>query len=176
MACASAGQVVPRGGPGYSLPMCPGGPLPAQPSPGLLESAVWSGHVCHLSPLLSQGSVLTGVSRAGSAVASSAPAREGELEEGLKVLPGPLSHPSWSFRGAHRCSRGLWPPGSPLALLRRRPSSCLQDLHIWLGLKHPNSNGHDFNPGTAILRALTSQSGVRLSRVGPGRSGGRALG
>lgn len=78
--------------------------------------------------------------------------------------------------GAHRRAQGLWPPESPLALLRRRPRSCFQGLQIWLGLKHLNGKGHDFNPETAILRAMASQSGFRLYRVGPGRAGGRALG
>lgn len=94
MIWVSAGQVVPRGCSVYSLYMCPGSSLSAKPSPALLESAVWSDHICHLFPLPSRGSVLTGVSRAGAVVASSALAREGELEESLEVLPSSLSYPN----------------------------------------------------------------------------------
>lgn len=61
-----------------------GSPLPAQPSPALLESTVWSDPVCQLSALLSHGSVLTGVSEAGAA-----PARKEELGEGPEALPSP---------------------------------------------------------------------------------------
>lgn len=104
-------------------------PLPSQPSPALLESTVRSDHVCQLSACLSYGSVLTGVSKAGTAhVASSA------LEEGLDTLLRAMSCPSW--RGSEVARGGmvgrpgvfrhipvLWPLGSPFALRRRKPRS-----------------------------------------------------
>lgn len=82
--------------------MCPA--APCQPSPALLECAVRSGPVSQRSTVLSHGSVWTGVSRAGAAdIASSAPAREEKLEEGLETLPSPLSYPGW--RGSDTAGR-----------------------------------------------------------------------
>ena len=141
------------------LPLCPGSSLPAQPA--LLERMGWSDHVCQLFALLSCGSVLTGVSRAGTADVSSS-ALDTEQEEGLAVLPSPCSTPAggrWScqagrlgrlgvFRGAQGHVPSLWPPGSPLLCLGEGPG-LLKAFHIWWRLKPPSGKGHDSNPVTA---------------------------
>lgn len=136
---ASAGQTSPCEA--AQCVACVSSHFPPQPSPALLGSTVRSDHVCQLSACLSYGSVLTGVSEAGTAhVASSA------LEEGLDTLLWAMSCPSW--RGSEVARGGmvgrpgvfrhipvLWPPGSPFALLRRKPRSFFTALQIWWRLK-----------------------------------------
>ena len=74
-----------------------------------------------LSTLLSCGSVLTGVSRAGMGdVASSALAEEKEQEEGPKVLPRPLCCPSW--RGT--CQGERWASLGFLEVLKYVSQAC----------------------------------------------------
>ena len=133
---------------------------PARP----IGITAWSECICQFFTLLSCGSVLTGVSRAGTAdVASSALAGEEEREEGLEVLPSPLSCP--------RCSRTCPRPVTcrkPLALLRRRLRSSSRFCTSGGDEKNPTAKAmilsHWLHPA-----AVTSQSGFRLSCLGPGK-------
>lgn len=102
-------------------PMCPGSSLSARPA--LLESTAWSECICQFFALLSCGSVLTGVSRAGTAgVASSALAGEKEQEEGVEVLPSSLSCPSW--QGTEAAGEEGWAGRASLKVLKDVPQAC----------------------------------------------------
>lgn len=162
-----------------SLPVCPARPSPAQPSPAGKHGVVrpclsapcspllrlcfdrcvpgWHITHCQLSPDQRRGAR----GRSGGSA-------QGHVLSQLEGSEAALAGECWASPGAFRHIPVLWPPGSPFALLGRKPWSSFKALQIWWGLKQPDGKGHDSNRVTESSQALTSPSGFRLSCLSPG--------